>query len=169
MLEKWIEALRSGKYMQTSNRLVKVDLYKRSYCCLGVACVVAGLEEESRDGNWFGFKYKWINDYGQEEELIEESVLPSILENAFPTMLSLDPPIPAIQANDRYRLPFCTIADILESVYLGDGTKAKTLLEKAIKDYDGRETIVSLEGLAELKESYLANLEQGDTETLEQG
>jgi hypothetical protein len=33
----WVEALRSGEYKQTQDRLQVGD----SYCCLGVACVVA--------------------------------------------------------------------------------------------------------------------------------
>lgn len=37
---KWIAALRSGQYIQT------VDVMKSNsgYCCLGVACVVLGVE-----------------------------------------------------------------------------------------------------------------------------
>ena len=34
----WVEALRSGKYTQTRNRLC--DYTTDSYCCLGVACEV---------------------------------------------------------------------------------------------------------------------------------
>lgn len=33
--EKWLEALRSGKYKQTKGRLRRVD---NTYCCLGVLC-----------------------------------------------------------------------------------------------------------------------------------
>jgi hypothetical protein len=35
----WVEALRSGKYKQSTNRLQNLDGV--SYCCLGVACKVA--------------------------------------------------------------------------------------------------------------------------------
>lgn len=38
--QKWIDALRSGKYSQAKGRLEDGG----SYCCLGVLCVVAGLK-----------------------------------------------------------------------------------------------------------------------------
>lgn len=43
-----IAALRSGKYPQTRGvlrRLIGDGLRSEGYCCLGVACVVAGIEE----------------------------------------------------------------------------------------------------------------------------
>lgn len=42
--KKWVEALRSGEYKQGSNRLY--SYYDNSYCCLGVACRIAGYSEE---------------------------------------------------------------------------------------------------------------------------
>ena len=59
--KKWIEALRSGEYKQTSAALV--DPY--GYCCLGVACNISGLGHwEQREGNHFQH-YKCVtnNDY----------------------------------------------------------------------------------------------------------
>lgn len=45
LIEKWLEALESGKYKQGVNRLVKNDeKYGHRFCCLGVACDVAGLD-----------------------------------------------------------------------------------------------------------------------------
>ncbi|RWL14841.1 MAG: hypothetical protein EOR57_31340 [Mesorhizobium sp.] len=38
----WVEALRSGRYEQTKSTLVD----SRGYCCLGVACVVAGKQDD---------------------------------------------------------------------------------------------------------------------------
>lgn len=35
--EKWVKALRSGKYLQTQGRLSNGE----GFCCLGVLCVVA--------------------------------------------------------------------------------------------------------------------------------
>ena len=55
--QKWVDALRSGKYKQGSDALVKGN----EYCCLGVACAVAiknGLtvkvedSGEMFDGEW---------------------------------------------------------------------------------------------------------------------
>ena len=37
--DKWVEALRSGKYKQCKGRLQKKD----GYCCLGVLCDISGI------------------------------------------------------------------------------------------------------------------------------
>ena len=44
--ERWIEALRSGKYEQTQNNLRDVN----GYCCLGVLCDVIIKETEPEQG-----------------------------------------------------------------------------------------------------------------------
>ena len=41
MKERWITALRSGKYPQGRGELVTAE---GNYCCLGVLCVVEGVE-----------------------------------------------------------------------------------------------------------------------------
>ena len=41
--EKWLAALRSGKYKQGKYRLRTID---DEYCCLGVLCEVVGLEAQ---------------------------------------------------------------------------------------------------------------------------
>lgn len=43
--EKWIAALRSGKYNQTRGSLR--DQF--GYCCLGVACVINGISDDDID------------------------------------------------------------------------------------------------------------------------
>lgn len=47
---KWIAALRSGAYKKATGQLTKDG---RSYCCLGVLCVVAGREVLSNPGALF--------------------------------------------------------------------------------------------------------------------
>lgn len=54
---KWVEALRSGEFRQTSGKLH--DQETDSYCCLGVLCKVAGaefgtaeIEAESDEGSY---------------------------------------------------------------------------------------------------------------------
>lgn len=48
LIKKWVDALRSGEFGQTTGRLGKVDeTGEASYCCLGVLCEIAladGLE-----------------------------------------------------------------------------------------------------------------------------
>jgi hypothetical protein len=59
----WVEALRSGQYPQTTGTLHDVV----GYCCIGVLCKVAGLEE-SEDR-----KFKMlIHDEGFEDTYIYE-------------------------------------------------------------------------------------------------
>ena len=51
--DKWVAALRSGEFEQTQEVLVlEDDDGKKSYCCLGVACVLAireGIAEDFPD------------------------------------------------------------------------------------------------------------------------
>lgn len=52
---KWIAALESGKYRQTTEYLCQSENKKRTYCCLGVLCEVAGVPREkdySYDGRY---------------------------------------------------------------------------------------------------------------------
>lgn len=44
----WLEALRSGEYRQTSSKLY--DSNDNGYCCLGISCIVIGLEKEDITG-----------------------------------------------------------------------------------------------------------------------
>jgi hypothetical protein len=45
---KWVNALRSGKYTQGTSQLYSRN--GQSYCCLGVACAVAGLDKDEFSG-----------------------------------------------------------------------------------------------------------------------
>lgn len=40
--EKWLVALRSGEYQQCKNYLYNED----GYCCLGVACLISGIDND---------------------------------------------------------------------------------------------------------------------------
>ena len=48
---KWVEALRSGKYRQTTGVLRDRD----GFCCLGVLCDISetGKWEQGNDGEWY--------------------------------------------------------------------------------------------------------------------
>lgn len=52
--KKWIDALRSGKYKQTTGALRRQSDNEVGYCCLGVLCEVAGLE---RIGNYYSSRH----------------------------------------------------------------------------------------------------------------
>ena len=53
MIDKWIEALRSGKYKQGKGFLKKGDCH----CCLGVLCEVAGIKPEPDPDREGVYKY----------------------------------------------------------------------------------------------------------------
>lgn len=72
---RWVEALRSGKYIQ--GRTVLRNSHNQ-YCCLGVLCNIVDSSQWSRKEDWFD-KYT----YGQEEktgslplDIIHKSELP---------------------------------------------------------------------------------------------
>lgn len=43
--DQWVEALRSGKYKQTTDKLKRND----KYCCLGVLCEISNISEFSKE------------------------------------------------------------------------------------------------------------------------
>lgn len=49
LVKRWIAALESGEYLQGKGRLVQETIDGLRYCCLGVACVVAGLERRGEE------------------------------------------------------------------------------------------------------------------------
>ena len=57
--EKWLEALRSGKYKQGKNLLKTED----GYCCLGVLCDLHRKSTKSKRNKWQGSYYNCGNEY----------------------------------------------------------------------------------------------------------
>ena len=58
--KEWIKALKSGNYVQGAGSLRKDPTHstpdcKPTYCCLGVACSVAGVPEEYIKGEWIDY------------------------------------------------------------------------------------------------------------------
>jgi len=45
-IEQWLEALESGEYHQFKGELWNMDMDKPKYCCLGVVCVLNGVNIE---------------------------------------------------------------------------------------------------------------------------
>lgn len=56
--KQWIEALRSGEYKQTKNVLFD----GKGYCCLGVACKIAGRKEVIKTDMWDDTLYSFTNE-----------------------------------------------------------------------------------------------------------
>lgn len=82
LLERWVEALRSGKYGQVRERL----RYEDSYCCLGVLCDVIepqGWEEEDSDELAYRFVPRAM--FGEDPEWVDVE-----LPNQYRAMTRLD-------------------------------------------------------------------------------
>lgn len=65
---KWVEALRSGEYMQAQGKLRRSD----GYCCLGVLCDVTGIELDEygtpENQKWDGFYESLMGEHiGREQ------------------------------------------------------------------------------------------------------
>ncbi len=78
--KKWVDALRSGEYQQGKGYLMYRggSNKKDEYCCLGVACVIAGIEPEKL----------WKDDPDEGETLYElPCYLPKKYMNLLPDML----------------------------------------------------------------------------------
>jgi hypothetical protein len=56
-IERWLEALESGEYKQCKDELWNHDEEKPRYCCLGVVCVLEGVNIE-RDTDGFSLSSK---------------------------------------------------------------------------------------------------------------
>jgi hypothetical protein len=133
-VRKWVDALRSGEYEQTTGVLRKADGDGNvvGYCCLGVACEVSGLGKwerrlpEDQDEQDY---YVVPVLYGEEDSWSE---LPDPVVEWLGFALDeendevgnphlLDPDgntYSATQANDRFHWSFAEIADALERTYL---------------------------------------------------
>ena len=72
--EAWIKALKSGNYTQGAGALRRENeqlIDKPEYCCLGVACSVAGVPEEYISGEWIETDYSFeMDQYSEVPEVI---------------------------------------------------------------------------------------------------
>lgn len=99
--EKWIKALRSGDYKQGDEMLMT---YSEEYCCLGLACKIAGITPKS--GYTYGFPYDL-----QRLEKFDLTALPELLREECAGIYNLDKP-----ANEQVNFN-CTVARLNDSGY----------------------------------------------------
>lgn len=142
--QKWITALRSGKYRQGRARLcrtvqpshIDVDVspdpetgaWPREYCCLGVLCELARAERVvilvDRQAEWHSlpmvqsvFNYRACDQRfadAHSVDLPEAVVLWAGLGDSVPWVKTPEGEFDLIQLNDLLRRTFAEIADLLE-------------------------------------------------------
>lgn len=100
--DKWIKALRSGKYKQTRGRLHNQN--GGGYCCLGVLCEVTGLEYD-KDG--LLLDQEIVNFAGMRSDCGKYQEGSTLKGNSF--SLSV--------LNDSRKWSFKKIADFIEDVW----------------------------------------------------
>ena len=99
---KWLEALRSGEYVQGYGALCSRD---NEYCCLGVLVEVGGLATKTPGANVYTFHWPVANDTSQ-------GIIPS--EDAEKIGLSEGVTTKLMELNDERRWSFEEIANWLE-------------------------------------------------------
>jgi hypothetical protein len=105
IMQKWVKALRSGKYKQAQELLRKVDRETGEvvgHCCLGVLCDL--YRKEKRKG--------WSPRLG--------AAYPSDTVASWAGMDHWNPKVDGVelaQLNDAYNKSFAEIADIIEANY----------------------------------------------------
>jgi len=129
-IREWVAALRSGKFMQGTGRLVrKVDGAPR-YCCLGVACEV--FSERLGIRAIFDPTGHYISDDNPNvgKETLMYGVLPTVVADhlglARSPIVRATVPIGTESAlvtlNDGFSWTFTQIADAIEATYLKEET-----------------------------------------------
>ena len=101
---RWVDALRSGVYTQTTGALRN----EKGYCCLGVLCDLHAHETNT----------PWVPDAFSFVYADELNVLPSIVRK-WAGLLRKDPIVKEAEApltymNDSQRRTFAEIADVIE-------------------------------------------------------
>ena len=105
----WTKALRSGDYIQGAGTLRRdstVNNPEIAYCCLGVACVVAGVSEDRIEG-------EFIDDYQIKYESVPEVLQGVADENELIKVLT-DMNDNCSTDEDRHKFNFDNIADWID-------------------------------------------------------
>lgn len=125
--ELWINALRSGKYQQTTEVLHRKEGNKDSFCCLGVLCDLAtneldivvhrGFYTVAYDNAWtilppLVVKWAELDEHGGENPIVlkDAQIFEELGEKANKDIQTLT----LAELNDKYELNFNQIADIIE-------------------------------------------------------
>jgi len=115
--DKWVAALKSGKYEQSRLRLKTSE----GYCCLGVLCDISGLGKWEVDERGID---KIVYKYVKENDTAETALLSSTVTD-WAGMINHAGQLPIevigvkylFQLNDSGKMNFNQIADIIEKHY----------------------------------------------------
>jgi hypothetical protein len=117
--EKWVGALRSGEFRQTTGRLRSITREGPRYCCLGVLCEL--YRAEHPESSWLDAAFldaasHFVPAPGVEPTggyLPTEVVEWAGLKSRNPPLVD-GPAVSATDANDNYDWDFARIADAVE-------------------------------------------------------
>ena len=104
VVKRWIKALRSGKYAQTTKKLRD----NQGFCCLGVLCDLA-----SKDGG-----NQWVDQGGRYVYGTRIGALPDNIQNFIFTDDYTLKSIDLIDLNDEKQYTFAEIANVIEKELL---------------------------------------------------
>lgn len=111
--EKWVAALRSGKYLQGQGALRQLVNGELRYCCLGVLCDVAG-------ARWVVYTSSENGKSKIYEAHYRGSCSTSLIPKAMLSEVGFSSTIPRLRngkafssLNDHYGLSFSEIADLI--------------------------------------------------------
>lgn len=124
-VRKLVEALRSGKYKQTTNYLTKIANGEQSHCCLGVACLVAKENGVFVDVQVVGDDAWQTVKYNGDGLLLPGGVVQWYgFTSTTPDIKAPNGAVsPATIANDDLGWDFNQIADGFERMYLTDDSE----------------------------------------------
>lgn len=137
-IQKWVDALRSGEYVQGYGCLEYTEDDVRKNCCLGVATRVymkenpEAIDTSTENGSVIDHRkavgYKTEFHFTEPYESYEEDVLPPEVRDwygldrdnpKFPDEFGIEARS-AIHCNDEENMNFNEIADLIEKQYLDD-------------------------------------------------
>ena len=112
--QKWVDALRSGKYTQTRGALRSDEGNNPKFCCLGVAC---DLYAQEVGGSWGPMEQRgYVKFTDPEDNVASDFLTPAVTkwlgllwDNGGNVKHSL------LRLNDSYKYTFAQIADHIES------------------------------------------------------
>ena len=114
--QKWVEALKSGEYSQTTEKLY--DSFNNGYCCLGVACeIYQKLEDKD-----LGARGEWNHD----EELPFEVQEWLDLSNSCGQLIGQTGKTNLISLNDKEMFSFEQIAEVIKEGWVEYGFPIQT-------------------------------------------